>query len=286
MASSGRQHIILFPFMSKGHTIPLLHFARLLLLRHNTAVTVFTTPKNRPFVANSLGGTGASIVTLPFPTPTGTDIPAGVESTDELPSISLFYKFANATEAMQPHFEHALQHTLPRPNFMVTDGFLWWTLQSATKFSVHRFVYYGMSCHSHSLSKEAVHSGILGGPQPNDELVELTRFPWIKICKEDFESEFRNIDPNSVAYQFNMKVISATIISYGMVVNSFYELEPVFVDFLNTEPSPKSWCVGPFCLAEQGSKIYPEPGVYSRLQTFFPFFNGRQIFIFQSQFYT
>ncbi|KAK7255223.1 hypothetical protein RIF29_28629 [Crotalaria pallida] len=244
--------------MSKGHTIPLLHFARLLLLRHNTAVTVFTTPKNRPFVAHSLHGTGASIVTLLFPTTT--DIPAGVESTDELPSISLFHKFAYSTEAMQPHFEHALQHTLPRPNFMVTDGFLWWTLQSATKFSVPRFVYYGISCYSNCILREVLRSGILGGPQPNDELVELTRFPWIKICKEDIESEFKNRDPNSVVYQFNMKVISATAISYGMVVNSFYELEHVFVDYLNNESSPKSWCVGPFCIAEPASKIYAQSG--------------------------
>ncbi|KAK7273656.1 hypothetical protein RIF29_14714 [Crotalaria pallida] len=249
--------------MSKGHTIPLLDFARLLLLRHNTAVTIFTTPKNRPFVAQSLHGTAASIVTLPFPT--ATDIPAGVESTDELPSISLFFKFANSTEAMQPHFEHALEHTLPRPNFMVTDAFLWWTLQSATKFSVPRFVYFGMSCYSTCLLREAVRSGILGGPQPDDELVELTRFPWIKICKEDIiESKFKNRDENDVAYKFKMKITSATTISYGIVVNSFYELEPVFVDYLNNESSPKSWCVGPFCIVEQASKIYLEPGVYSK----------------------
>ncbi|KAE9604862.1 hypothetical protein Lal_00036939 [Lupinus albus] len=256
MDGSFGQHVVLFPFMSKGHTIPLLHFARLLLLRHNTAVTVFTTPSNHPFVAASLHGTTASIVVLPFPTVDG------IESTDQLPSMSLFYKFATTTATMQPHFEHALEYeiTIPRITFMVTDSFLWWTLQSATKFNVPRFAYFGMSCYSVCLLKEAAISGMLGGTQPDDELVTLTRFPWIKLCKNDFEAEFRNLDPKSVAYEFNMKLMSAIGDSYGMLVNSFYELEHVFVDHINTEPSPKSWCVGPFCFAQQTPNIHLIPG--------------------------
>ncbi|PKI34362.1 hypothetical protein CRG98_045278 [Punica granatum] len=54
--------------MSKGHTIPLLHLARLLLRRPAVdAVTVFTTPANRPFITSSLSGTAASVVSIPFP---------------------------------------------------------------------------------------------------------------------------------------------------------------------------------------------------------------------------
>ncbi|XP_019429574.1 PREDICTED: UDP-glycosyltransferase 90A1-like [Lupinus angustifolius] len=252
MGDSYEQHVVLFPFMSKGHTIPLLHFARLLLLRHNTAVTVFTTPANHPFVAEFLHGTAASIIVLPFHTADG------IESTDQLPSMSLFYKFGNSTATMQPYFENALENeiTIPRISFMVTDSFLWWTLQSATKFNVPRFAYFGMSCYSVCLSSEAVFSGILGGSQPDDELVTLTRFPWIKLCKNDFEAEFRNSEPKSDAYEFNMNVISAIGGSYGMLVNSFYELEHVFVDHSNKEYSPKSWCVGPFCLPQYTPNIH------------------------------
>ncbi|XP_061341326.1 UDP-glycosyltransferase 90A1-like isoform X2 [Gastrolobium bilobum] len=255
--SSCPPHVVLFPFMSKGHTIPLLHFARILLHRRDTAVTVFTTPANRPFIAESLNGTAATIITLPFPENIASDIPNGIESTDKLPSICLFCKFAMATEAMQPHFEEALK-TLPRVSFMVTDGFLWWTLESATKFSVPRFVYFGMNCYSLCLSMEAMKAGIFSGSQPDDELVTLTRFPWIRLSKEDFDPAFRNREPDSLENVFNMKSISSTLNSSGILVNSFYELEPKFVDYLNTESSPKNWCIGPLCLSEQTPKIYSE----------------------------
>ncbi|KAJ1378774.1 UDP-glycosyltransferase family, conserved site [Sesbania bispinosa] len=261
-STSTPPHVVLFPFMSKGHTIPLLHFARLLLCRDVT-VTVFTTPANRPFIAESLNGTAITIITLPFPDKISPDIPAGRESTDKLPSMSLLHEFANATDAMQPHFEQVLETLLPRVTFMVTDGFLWWTQQSAAKFGIPRFACYGMNCYSVCLTREAIRSGILHGSQPDDELVPLTTFPWIRLCKEDFDSSFRNPEPTSPGHVFNMKTTSATVNSYGMLVNSFYELEPTFVDYMNTESPPKSWCVGPLCLAEaeQAPKSYPEPGM-------------------------
>jgi hypothetical protein len=78
------------------------------------------------------------------------DIPVGIESTDKLPSMSLFYLFAKATKVMQLDFENALL-TLPRVSFMVSDGFLWWTIESASKFNIPRFVFYGMSYYSMSL---------------------------------------------------------------------------------------------------------------------------------------
>ncbi|KAK4272090.1 hypothetical protein QN277_020689 [Acacia crassicarpa] len=242
-------HVLLFPFMAKGHTIPLFHFARL-LLRRNTFVTVITTPANRPFVTESLQNTTASIIDLPFPANVP-DIPPGVESTDKLPSMSLFYKFATATVHMQPHFEHTLE-TLPSVSFIVSDGFLWWTQHSASKFSIRRLVYYGMSSYVEAVGREAVISGIFSGPQPDDEPVMLNRFPWIRISKNDYGPEFRNPDPKSLSFEFHMNVFSSQAKSFGMVVNTFYELEPVFIDYLKKESGHKSYyCVGPLCLEEE-----------------------------------
>ena len=46
-------HVVLFPFMSKGHIIPILHLTRLLLHRR-LAVTIFTTQANHAFITESL----------------------------------------------------------------------------------------------------------------------------------------------------------------------------------------------------------------------------------------
>ncbi|MED6109680.1 hypothetical protein PIB30_035948 [Stylosanthes scabra] len=259
MGSSAQQHVLLFPFMAKGHTIPLLQFGRILLNRH-VAVTVITTPANRPFVEESLAGTAASVVTIPF---TSTAVP-GVESTDKLPSMSLFYNFALSTVSMQPHFEQALE-ALPRVSFMVTDGFLWWTLQSANIFKIRRLAFTGMSSYCMSLCRVAAVEGIFSGPQPKGELVELTQFTWIRMCKDDVETEFRNREAETAAHEFNTKMMETTMNSYGVVENSFYELQPAFVDYLNSNSSYKTWCLGPFCLAaQQPKKIYRVPDTKPR----------------------
>ena len=54
-AGFGLDHVVVFPFMAKGHTIPLLHLASALAARHGDGgggglrVTVLTTPGNLAF---------------------------------------------------------------------------------------------------------------------------------------------------------------------------------------------------------------------------------------------
>ncbi|XVF38094.1 hypothetical protein REPUB_Repub20aG0068400 [Reevesia pubescens] len=241
-------HVVLFPFLAKGHTIPILHLARL-LLRRGIAVTVFTTPGNRPFIAKSLAHTSASIIDIPYPENIP-EIPAGVESTDALPSIlSLFVPFCRGTKLMQPEFERKLQSLLP-VSFMVSDGFLWWTLESATKFGFPRLVFNGSSQYASSLIKAVVVSRLLLGPESDNELITVTQFPWIKVNKNDFDPEISKPDPNSPRMELLLDQVKTLTNSYGYVVNSFYEMEKTFIDSWNSEERLKVWCVGPLCLAE------------------------------------
>ncbi|WCJ20946.1 UDP-Glycosyltransferase superfamily protein [Euphorbia peplus] len=134
-------HALIFPFMAKGHTIPLLHLSHL-LVRRGISVTLFTTQANRSFIVNILSKleTNANIIDLPFPQNVPEiHIPAGVESTDKLPSMSLFPQFALATALMQQDFEKELQK-LPRcATFLISDSFLWWTAESAKNFGIPSF---------------------------------------------------------------------------------------------------------------------------------------------------
>ncbi|KAM4124931.1 hypothetical protein ACB094_01G269800 [Castanea mollissima] len=236
-----------FPFMSKGHTIPILHLARLLLHRSLT-VTIFTTPANRPFIFESLNDTTVTILDLPF-LHNVPDIPVGIESTDKLPSMSMFHAFGNATKHMQPDFERAIQ-TLPRISFIVSDGFLWWTLESASKFNIPRFVFCGMNYYSTSVVRAVDQDRLLFGPESDNELITVTHFPWIKVSRNDFVPPFTESEPKGLIYEFIMNVIVAETNSYGIIVNSFYELESVFAEYWNRECQPKPWSVGPLCQAE------------------------------------
>ncbi|KAK4360773.1 hypothetical protein RND71_019725 [Anisodus tanguticus] len=256
MTSPPTIHIVLFPFMSKGHSIPVFDLARLLLNR-NISITIFTTPANRPFFSDSLSDTNIDIIDIPFPQNIQ-GIPPGVESTDKLPSMSLFPPFAHATMFMKPHFEQALESLLP-VTFMITDGFLGWTLDSANKFGIPRLAYYGMNAFSGALSISAM--PILGTVVSDDEPFVVPDFPCIKLTRNDFDIHFREREPKGPAFDFVMDAVIATSKSYGLLINSFYELESVYVDYCNRISSPKSWCIGPFCAA-----VEPQKGKLERLE--------------------
>ncbi|CAN4090693.1 unnamed protein product [Withania somnifera] len=251
-------HIVMFPFMSKGHTIPIFDLARFLLLSRKISITIFTTPANCPFFSDSLSDTNINIIEIPFPQNIE-GIPSGVESTDKLPSICLFTPFAKATKLMQPHFEKALE-SLPSITFMITDGFLSWTLDSANKFGIPRLVYYGMSAFSAALSISS--ASILRTEVLDDEPFALPDFPWIKLTRNDFDLPFRERDPKGPQFDFTEEAVIATSKSYGLLVNSFYELESVYVDYCNRVSTPKLWCIGPFCAFHETQQRISEKPSY------------------------
>ncbi|KAJ0818065.1 putative UDP-glucuronosyl/UDP-glucosyltransferase, UDP-glycosyltransferase family [Helianthus annuus] len=249
--STHRPHIVLFPFMSKGHTIPLLHLARMLVTRGIT-VTIFTTKANKPFIAHVLetcpDGNSISIIHLPFPSNIE-GIPDGIESTDKLPSISLFTQFAVATKHMQPHFEMSLKN-LGNVTCIVSDGFLSWTLASANKFGIPRLSFYGMNAYSTAVQHSVTVNQSLWGPESDDELITVPGFPWIQITRNDIDYPFTQRNPSGPFHDFIMESFVTSINSYGTIVNTFQELEPRFIDYINREMKPTPWCVGPLCLAE------------------------------------
>ncbi|XP_047322662.1 UDP-glycosyltransferase 90A1-like [Impatiens glandulifera] len=253
--SSSPTHVVLFPFMSKGHTIPILHLARLLLRRGGVAVTVITTPANRPFIANFLVNTQASIYTIPFAFDIA-GIPSGVESTDKLPSMSLFYQFAVATKSMQSQFEKFLSSSLSHISFIVSDGFLPWTLDSSSKFGIPRFVCYGMSSFAMTIIQEIhhnlsqIHHDLTRYSGADEIIFSVPNLPSVKVAVNDFEKNVLDPDRKGDQADFASEMVSATSRSHGVIVNSFYELEPVYFDHWNRHHGPKAWDLGPFFLGE------------------------------------
>ncbi|KAF4376550.1 hypothetical protein F8388_025421 [Cannabis sativa] len=253
-------HVVLFPFMAKGHTIPLLHLARVLLNRHVT-ITIFTTPANRTFITKFLAGTSAAIVELPFPKNIP-GVPTGVESTEAFPtmSMSMFHSFVLGTQHMKPDLDRALENVQSPVSFMVSDGFLWWTLDSASKLGFPRLVFYGMSHYAmavfHSLfnTKKSEQDNDNNNKQTETETETVVPdFPWIKLARSEYDPSVPMDKDESLAHEFMSKATEATNNSFGMIYNSFYELEPVFADYWNQKARPKSWPVGPLSLHDMSS---------------------------------
>ncbi|MFS7956789.1 putative flavanone 7-O-beta-glucosyltransferase [Helianthus anomalus] len=257
MASTSQPHlhIVLFPFMAKGHTIPFLQLARrLFFLRHNATVTLFTTPANRPHVSASLSDTPTTIVTLPFPDNIP-GIPSGVESVDKLPSLSLFYYFVSSTELMKSHFEQAIQSLKTPVTFMITDCFFGWTLESAKVFNIPRLAFYPIGYFPITMSRViSVNKHLFEGKTDTD-LVTVPEFPWMTATRLEFSDVFNGRDYHSPLSKWTVEQVLANNKSYGLVINSFFELERAYVECLNSKLGAKTWSVGPLCLGPGQEKV-------------------------------
>ncbi|KAL8166770.1 hypothetical protein V2J09_008269 [Rumex salicifolius] len=242
-------HVLLFPFMSKGHTVPFLHLSRLLLHRR-IPHTIFTTPANLSFISSFLSNDVVlppeiSILTLPFPS----DAPLpGLESTDSLPSMSHFLTFAASTKLLQPGFEAAVRR-LSNVKLLISDGFLPWTLQSANKFNIPRLVFYGMNYSSLILIRASIRAGLFSGPESDNEPIAVPDFPWIKLARNQMPYPFNVRSPTGPYVDRISELEKSEASSDGILFNSFYELEKPFIDYWAGNCGPRAWSIGPVCLS-------------------------------------
>ncbi|KAI3846202.1 hypothetical protein MKW92_032121 [Papaver armeniacum] len=223
--------------MAKGHTIPLLHLTRLLFLRHgHIAITIFTTHANSPFICQFLSDTKASVIDLTFPQKIHPEIPEGIESVDN-------------NQITSAEFDAILETLRPNVSCVISDGFLPWSLESASKLCVPRLVFDGVSNYAMALYK-IISEHDFPTSSDNDVFEVVPYFPDLKLTKNDFEPEFAHPEPGEHTDFYTEEFIAANN-SHGIIMNSFYELEPEFVDYWNKEASPRAWCVGPLCLVSE-----------------------------------
>ncbi|CAI9089784.1 OLC1v1024419C1 [Oldenlandia corymbosa var. corymbosa] len=246
--AANNTHFVIFPFMAKGHTIPLLYFANLLSQRH-LHVTVVTTQANSASIKSILNDPSISVAEIDFPTNID-GVPPGVESTDQLPSMSLYFNFISATKLLRPQFEKMLQDIKPPVSCIVSDAFLGWTQDVAAELGIPRIGFYGMSCYAMTMYT------ILGLKKPHalttsaDEPFSVPDFPKLTFTRSDFDPPFDEIDPKGPWVDFIIEQNIALAQSYGMIVNGFYDLEAEYTDYWNRCFAPKAWCVGPLCLGK------------------------------------
>ncbi|CAL5080960.1 unnamed protein product [Urochloa decumbens] len=124
--------IAIFPFLAKGHTIPLIHLAHY-LHRHGLAtVTFVTTPGNAAFVRDGLFGADAAVVELTFRADVS-GIPPGVKSAEGLTSMASFAVFADATPLLRSQLEACFAEAQPPACLLITNPFLYWTNASGSR---------------------------------------------------------------------------------------------------------------------------------------------------------
>jgi hypothetical protein len=215
--------------------------------------TIVTTPLNKPIISNAIAQSknhssyNIDIQTIKFPCVEG-GLPEGCENVNAIPSPPLVPTFFNATKLLQKPFEELLLQQ--KPHCIIADMFFPWATDSAAKFGIPRIVLHGTSffslCAGQCMKQYEPHKNV----SSDMELFEIPNLPGnIKLTRLQLPCIFTIDDPitQHIAKLF-AEIRESEVRSYGVIVNSFYELESVYADYYREVLGTKAWHIGPISI--------------------------------------
>ncbi|KAJ0087987.1 hypothetical protein Patl1_32264 [Pistacia atlantica] len=256
LADHHHLHFVLIPFMCPGHLIPMVDLARL-LAQHGVIVTLITTPLNAIRFAirfekiinrDIQSGLPIRLLKLRFPCAEAA-LPEGCENVDSLPSRNLSKNFSDAARMLQQPIEKFLEETSPGPSCIVSDRYLPWTINVSRKFGIPRLAFDGTSCFAFICSHKVMLSRIHEKVSDSEYFVVPGLPDRIELTKAQLPS---TINQSSTTFRDRHEEIKAADeTSYGLVFNSFQELEDTYVEECRKLQGDKIWCIGPVSLCNK-----------------------------------
>lgn len=235
-------HIFVFPFLATGHMIALLEMARLIAER-GVKVSYITTAGNVPRISHVVNdaaknGHSMQILILPFPCK-DVGLPAGCENTTSLPMTDdALEKFYNVIQLLRQPLEQLIRDH--RPDCLLADELYPWTSDLAISLGIPRILFLVTShfsvCVCNEIEYHDAHLNLVSDTEP---FVVPGGLPHkIQLTKAELPKPFQY--PKLVLDMFR----DSERKSYGIVMNSFDELAPEYVEKLKKD-GRKIWNVGP-----------------------------------------
>lgn len=248
--AANRLHFLLVPHIAPGHSIPMIDMAKLLAKQPNVMVTIATTPLNAirfgATLAGSInGGLPVRFLELPFPAAEA-GLPEGCETTDKIPSIDLIPNFLAAIGMLQQKLEDRFGMLHPRPNCIISDKYMSWTGDTADKYHIPRIMFDGMSCFNELCCNNLYVSKVFDGLPESEPFIVPGLPDRIELTRNQLPAEF---NPSSIdTSEFRQRARDSEVRAYGVVINSFEELEQEYVNEYKKLRRGKVWCIGPLLL--------------------------------------
>lgn len=245
-------HFLVIPLGSPGHYIPTIDLVKL-LAQHGVRVTIVTTPVNTIRFGSILDQaiqSGLPISFLEFPLPYKEfGIPEGCESIDDLPTLALGHDFFLACNSLQQKVEKYLEKLNPKPSCIVSDSFVLWASETAKKFQIPRIVFDGMNCFTQMCNHVLYQSKVYETVGESESFVLPGLPDRIELTRSQLSFAFNSgsIDAND----FHRKLRISESEAFGVVINSFQELEQAYADAYQKVKGDRVWCVGPFSLCHK-----------------------------------
>lgn len=245
-------HGFFFPLMAYGHMIPMFDIARIFASR-GVKATIITTPANASTFSSAtardrLLSLDINIQILQFPTEEA-GLPEGCENMNDLDGLDTIHAFFKALNMLQQPLERLFEDY--QPDFLVADFTLHWATESAAKFGIPRFVFHGTNvfwqCVEHSLECHKPFEDIAS----DTATFVVPGLPdKIEMTKSQVPDHYKVDTP---FIEMVEKIKDSEAKSYGVLVNSFYELEPGYADYYRNVMGRRAWQIGPVSLRNKNA---------------------------------
>ncbi|CAH1419385.1 unnamed protein product [Lactuca virosa] len=232
-------HLLVYPFSSSGHIIPLLDLTDT-LLRRGLTITVVISPLNLPLLDPLLSSHPSSLYKLLSPDP---EI--------NLSSHPLISKVISTQKQFDPIVKWFRSHPSP-PVAIISDFFLGWTSELASQLGIRRVVFnpsgvFGISI-IQTMWRDAAENNTYNSVDKDDN--SLVSFPEIPSSPEfqmwQLPTVSRNFKKRDPDYESFRKGMLANMTSWGSVYNTFEDLEKTYMDHMKKQMGhDRVWAVGP-----------------------------------------
>eukprot|EP00262_Sarcandra_glabra_P001484 TRINITY_DN1159_c0_g4_i1.p1 TRINITY_DN1159_c0_g4~~TRINITY_DN1159_c0_g4_i1.p1 ORF type:complete len:516 (-),score=52.31 TRINITY_DN1159_c0_g4_i1:63-1466(-) len=232
--------------MAPGHMIPMVDMAKLFAQR-GVKVTIVTAPNTASLIQKNIdraieSGYRIKLQLLTLPSTVFTFVGGGRDDAESAIARDMVNNFAKAFAELEQPVEQIIRQHLP--SCIVSDFNYPWTADIASELRIPRLVFHGISvfslCLRDSLIRHAPDQNI-----PSDKKAFVVPNLPHPIEMKRSELDDKNKLPSEERY------MEAELRSYGVIVNSFYELEPDYADHYKETLGRKAWHIGPVSLCNQ-----------------------------------
>ncbi|KAJ9175293.1 hypothetical protein P3X46_013863 [Hevea brasiliensis] len=236
--------IFFFPFVGGGHQIPMIDMARI-FASHGVRATIIATPKHalsfqKSIVRDQNSSLPISIHIL--------KLPDGVDIADTDMSAA---PFTDTSILQEPLLNLLLER---KPDCIIHDVFHRWSAEAIDRIGILRITFSGNGCFprcvQENMARYKPHEKVGSDLEPFvvpglPDRIELTRSQLPFFARQGgLPRRMTKPDENS----------------FGVAVNSFYELEPAYVEYFQKELGNKAWLVGPVSLCNRNVEDKAERG--------------------------
>ncbi|KAL0924547.1 hypothetical protein M5K25_005385 [Dendrobium thyrsiflorum] len=233
-SSTAELHIFFLPLLTPGYMIPMLDLSVLISAR-GVRSTIITTPSNADFLRLSLSDHNNPNIHLLIISENSLHQPENLTS---LPTPDVTPDFFDSLCRLESHVENLL--LTHRPDCIISDIFYPWTTALAKRNGIPRIVFHGISYFALTVMNVISLLDLYDSVSTSDELFLIPGLPHpIKMTRSQLPQIISSPSEFTTGFDASWEE------NYGMVMNTFYELEPAYADSFKSSGGVRSWHVGP-----------------------------------------